>query len=171
MSTWKLGKSESSFLFVRMRQARKAVLLDLSGRCGWEGAGLLEFCVDISPSRRGMRCAGQPTIAEPRVVIKIARRYALITSLSPVALRSISTRGRADKPELKESTFLSSRSAHSNAATSSDPASRSTTPTPGNPHPDAPPPPPVARSGMLKIRVTAAKGLALPQGGESILWI
>jgi len=85
---------------------------------------------------------------------------------SPVAWRWM-VRDRADKPELKESTFLSSRSAHSNAATSSDPASRSTTPTPGNPHPDAPPPPPVARSGMLKIRVTAAKGLALPQGGAS----
>jgi hypothetical protein len=102
--------------------------------------------------------------------INTARRYALITSLPPVASRRVS-RARADKPELKESTFLSSRSAHSNAATSSDPASRSTTPTPGNPHPDAPPPPPVARSGMLKIRVTAAKGLALPQGGKSILWI
>lgn len=78
----------------------------------------------------------------------------------------------ADKPELKESSsqFLSSRSAHSNNASSSGPESRSTTPTPGNPHPDgAPPPPPVARSGMLKIRVTAAKGLALPQGGESVI--
>jgi serum/glucocorticoid-regulated kinase 2 len=76
----------------------------------------------------------------------------------------------ADQPELKESTFLSSRSAHShNAASSSGPESRSTTPTPGNPRPDeSQPPPPVARSGMLKIRVTAAKGLALPQGGRLI---
>ncbi|WOO80851.1 Serine/threonine-protein kinase gad8 [Vanrija pseudolonga] len=45
--------------------------------------------------------------------------------------------------------------------------SRSTTPTPGNPHPGESTPilsPPVARSGILRIRVTAGKGLSLPQG-------
>ncbi|KAI9636336.1 kinase-like domain-containing protein [Dioszegia hungarica] len=63
--------------------------------------------------------------------------------------------------KLKESgsNLLSSRSSQNNTPDSGI-GSRSTTPTPGNPHPDAP----VHRSGVLKIRVTAAKGLNLPQG-------
>ncbi|WVQ83279.1 hypothetical protein IAT38_005418 [Cryptococcus sp. DSM 104549] len=63
--------------------------------------------------------------------------------------------------KLKDSGFLSSKH-HSNSP--SDVGSRSTTPTPGNPHPGEAIQPPVAKSGMLKIRVTAAKGLSLPQG-------
>lgn len=63
--------------------------------------------------------------------------------------------------KLKDSSsFLSSKPSSSSVPDTS----RSTTPTPGNPHPDAPGMAPVARSGMLKIRVTAAKGLALPGG-------
>ncbi|KAK4687783.1 serum/glucocorticoid-regulated kinase 2, partial [Tremellales sp. Uapishka_1] len=71
--------------------------------------------------------------------------------------------------KLKESHLLSS-SKHSSTSTSNTAeTSRSTTPTPGNPHgrPDGAAGsggPPVARSGMLKIRVTAGKGLSLPQG-------
>jgi serum/glucocorticoid-regulated kinase 2 len=51
--------------------------------------------------------------------------------------------------------------------------SRSTTPTPGNPRPgenlstQSPvTTPPVTRNGILRIRVTAGKGLSLPQGGK-----
>ncbi|ORY30378.1 proliferation-associated serine/threonine protein kinase [Naematelia encephala] len=59
------------------------------------------------------------------------------------------------------SSFLGSKT-HS----SPDPGSRSTTPTPRNPNPNPEEhhAPPVVRTGMLKIRVTAAKGLSLPQG-------
>ena len=70
--------------------------------------------------------------------------------------------------ELKDSSshLLSGhRSSSHNTPSPSDPGSRSTTPTPGNPHGVAVSPP-VARSGMLKIRVTAAKGLVLPGGSE-----
>ncbi|EIW71239.1 hypothetical protein TREMEDRAFT_42662 [Tremella mesenterica DSM 1558] len=63
--------------------------------------------------------------------------------------------------KIKESSnFLSSKSSSIGVPDTS----RSTTPTPSNPNPDAPANPPVARSGMLKIRVTAGKGLNLPQG-------
>ncbi|RXK36317.1 AGC/AKT protein kinase [Tremella mesenterica] len=65
------------------------------------------------------------------------------------------------RTEIKESSnFLSSKSSSIGVPDTS----RSTTPTPSNPNPDAPANPPVARSGMLKIRVTAGKGLNLPQG-------
>ncbi|WVR04665.1 hypothetical protein IAU60_001676 [Kwoniella sp. DSM 27419] len=66
--------------------------------------------------------------------------------------------------KIKDAGFLSSK--HHNSSTSATPSdiSRSTTPTPGNPHPDQTGRPPVARSGMLKIRVTAGRGLSLPQG-------
>ncbi|KAL7420025.1 Serine/threonine-protein kinase [Cryptotrichosporon argae] len=65
--------------------------------------------------------------------------------------------------KLKDSGLLKS---HSSTPSHSGATSRSTTPTPGNPNPggDAMMGPPVARSGMLKIRVTAGKGLSLPQG-------
>ncbi|WRT64732.1 uncharacterized protein IL334_001666 [Kwoniella shivajii] len=68
--------------------------------------------------------------------------------------------------KIKDSGFLGSKSHHSNTSSTITPndISRSTTPTPGNPHPDEVARPPVAKSGMLKIRVTAAKGLNLPQG-------
>ncbi|OCF58770.1 AGC/AKT protein kinase [Kwoniella mangroviensis CBS 10435] len=68
--------------------------------------------------------------------------------------------------KIKDSGFLGSKHHHSNTASTVTPndISRSTTPTPGNPHPDEIARPPVAKSGMLKIRVTAAKGLSLPQG-------
>ncbi|TYJ56911.1 hypothetical protein B9479_002356 [Cryptococcus floricola] len=62
----------------------------------------------------------------------------------------------------KNSGFLSGK--HSHASNTPSDISRSTTPTPGNPHPEDAVKPPVPRSGMLKIRVTAAKGLQLPQG-------
>ncbi|GFZ47785.1 protein kinase C [Saitozyma sp. JCM 24511] len=63
--------------------------------------------------------------------------------------------------KIKDSGLLSSKPSSSTPTPSNSGAgSRSTTPTPGNPHPDAP----VARSGMLKIRVTAGKGFSLPQG-------
>ncbi|WVO16577.1 hypothetical protein L204_104256 [Cryptococcus depauperatus] len=63
--------------------------------------------------------------------------------------------------KIKDSGFLSGKHHHGN--TPSD-ISRSTTPTPSNPHPEDNVKPPVAKSGMLKIRVTAAKNLQLPQG-------
>ncbi|WVW78402.1 hypothetical protein I302_100356 [Kwoniella bestiolae CBS 10118] len=68
--------------------------------------------------------------------------------------------------KIKDSGFLGSKHHHSNTSSTVTPndISRSTTPTPGNPHPDEVARPPVAKSGMLKIRVTAAKGLNLPQG-------
>ncbi|OWZ33134.1 non-specific serine/threonine protein kinase [Cryptococcus neoformans c45] len=64
--------------------------------------------------------------------------------------------------KFKEGGFLSGKHHSSNNNSPSD-TSRSTTPTPGNPHPEDAVKPPVPRSGMLKIRVTAAKGLSLPQ--------
>ncbi|WVQ75985.1 hypothetical protein IAR50_005621 [Cryptococcus sp. DSM 104548] len=64
--------------------------------------------------------------------------------------------------KIKDSGFLSGK--HSHASGTPSDISRSTTPTPGNPHPEDGVKPPVPRSGMLKIRVTAAKGLQLPQG-------
>ncbi|WVQ98094.1 hypothetical protein IAU59_005216 [Kwoniella sp. CBS 9459] len=65
--------------------------------------------------------------------------------------------------KIKDAGFLSSK--HHNTSSSATPSdiSRSTTPTPGNPHPENAGRP-VARSGMLKIRVTAGKDLSLPQG-------
>ncbi|WWC59510.1 uncharacterized protein I303_102066 [Kwoniella dejecticola CBS 10117] len=68
--------------------------------------------------------------------------------------------------KIKDSGFLGTKHHHSNTSSTVTPTdiSRSTTPTPGNPHPDEVARPPVAKSGMLKIRVTAAKGLNLPQG-------
>lgn len=81
--------------------------------------------------------------------------------------------------ELKESSsnFLGSKHSSHTSASNSGAGSRSTTPTPGNPRPDeravetasGSGVPPVARSGMLKIRVTAGKGFQLPQGGESCI--
>ncbi|ORX33926.1 kinase-like domain-containing protein [Kockovaella imperatae] len=63
------------------------------------------------------------------------------------------------------SSLLSSRTNSSNNAPAPAGGSRSTTPTPGNPHPElSSTNAPVARSGMLKIRVTAGRGLSLPQG-------
>ncbi|EJT45182.1 proliferation-associated serine/threonine protein kinase [Trichosporon asahii var. asahii CBS 8904] len=76
--------------------------------------------------------------------------------------------------KFKDSGLLSGKSHSSTPAVDS----RSTTPTPGNPHPGHSAPssgvasatgsgaatPPVARSGILRIRVTAGKGLTLPQG-------
>ncbi|KAK8847445.1 hypothetical protein IAR55_005303 [Kwoniella newhampshirensis] len=66
--------------------------------------------------------------------------------------------------KIKDSGFLSSKHHQQSSSTTPSDISRSTTPTPGNPHPDERGVPPVAKSGMLKIRVTAAKGLSLPQG-------
>ncbi|CAD6571770.1 MAG: hypothetical protein TREMPRED_000366 [Tremellales sp. Tagirdzhanova-0007] len=67
--------------------------------------------------------------------------------------------------KIKDSSSSLLASRNHPAANSSHDGSRSTTPTPGNPHPDTvgPMTPPVPRSGMLKIRVTAGKGLSLPQ--------
>lgn len=73
---------------------------------------------------------------------------------------------RSAPAEFKDSGLLSSKSHTPSPASES----RSTTPTPGNPQPELAQQPgsnaPVARSGILRIRVTAGKGLSLPQGGE-----
>ncbi|GMK57900.1 hypothetical protein CspeluHIS016_0407340 [Cutaneotrichosporon spelunceum] len=61
--------------------------------------------------------------------------------------------------KFKDSGLLSSKSHTPSPA----PDSRSTTPTPGNPQPELASKP-VARNGILRIRVTAGKGLSLPQG-------
>ncbi|BEJ12875.1 hypothetical protein CspHIS471_0300490 [Cutaneotrichosporon sp. HIS471] len=61
--------------------------------------------------------------------------------------------------KFKDSGLLSSKSHTPSPA----PDSRSTTPTPGNPQPELAQKP-VARSGILRIRVTAGKGLSLPHG-------
>lgn len=46
------------------------------------------------------------------------------------------------------------------SSTPPQPGSRSTTPTPSNPMPDAP----ISRTGLLTIRVAGARGLSLPSG-------
>ncbi|KAG8904798.1 hypothetical protein FRB99_001188, partial [Tulasnella sp. 403] len=55
---------------------------------------------------------------------------------------------------------LGSSSGGNSLSSTPQPSSRSTTPTPSNPTPDAP----ISRTGLLTIRVSSARGLSLPGG-------